>query len=133
MINQVVTRQFFYFSIVGTVGFVVDSSVLYAVVYWVGLNHYSGRLLSYICAVTVTWYLNRNFTFKSRSEKLFKEWIKFAYTNLLGAFVNVGSYSLLVLLSPIVYKHPLIGVATGSVLGLAVNFIASKKFVFRND
>lgn len=133
IVSRNTTRQAVTFGIVGSIGFVVDSTLLYIAVFGFGLDLLSGRAVSYVGAVTATWYLNRRFTFASQSLEIFREWARFAYTNLLGAFVNLGSYFLLVSNFLLVSRFPIIGVACGSLLGMTVNFVVSRKFVFRDQ
>jgi len=56
--------RFLRFALVGTIGFVVDASVLRLVVAIFAINLYAGRLVSFLAAATVTWLLNRTFTFR---------------------------------------------------------------------
>jgi len=119
------------FSIVGAVGFVVDSSVLYAAIA-LGLGLAGGRVVSYLAAVTVTWALNRRYTFADRSQQaLLKQWARFAFTQLAGAAVNLGSYYLLLHTDrALVARWPVLAVALGSLAGLSINFMVAKVYVF---
>ena len=122
-------RQLLSFSVVGTLGFVVDSSVLYLGLD-LGLGLRSGRVVSYLVAVTATWALNRRFTFGASRRRPVIEWARFTITQLAGAAVNLGTYFALVAASGFVARFPVLGVAAGSLGGLAVNFVAARVFVF---
>lgn len=122
-------RQFLSFSIIGAIGFVVDSSVLYLGL-GLGLGLRWGRVVSYLAAVTATWALNRRFTFGASRRRPVIEWARFATTQLAGAAVNLGTYFALVAMSPVVARFPVLGVAAGSLAGLAVNFAVARAFVF---
>lgn len=125
--------QFLRFSGVGVIGFVVDSSALYISLYLLKLDLYEGRVLSYFFAATVTWYLNRIFTFTSANAAApTKQWGRFLLTNGIGGFVNYGAYVLVIMLTPSTTLTPLFSVAVGSLAGLGFNFTASRLFVF-ND
>src|SRR5580698_1310309 len=114
-------RQLLSFAVIGVIGFIVDSSVLYLAID-VGLGLYFGRVLSYLVAVTTTWVLNRHFTFPgARSGNLPAEWARFALSQLSGAAANLLTYGVLVHLVGVVTRHPIIGVAAGSVSGLLFN------------
>lgn len=134
--NKTFIRQLFLFGIVGTIGFVVDSSVLYAGLF-IGFGPYLGRIISYICAASVTWYLNRRWTFQASTSKDGKkaEWAKFVVLNLGGFAVNYGTYlaalSWLTFLGFYPALAPLMAVAAGSVAGLFVNFAINKYLVFK--
>lgn len=125
-------NQFVKFLMVGTVGFIVDTSVLYLGIYLLGMDYFSGRLLSYLVAATVTWYLHRHFTFQvSDTAKRLREWFHFLLANAIGGVINFGLYSAVILYGTEHYLTPLIGIFFGSIAGLAFNFIASKTFVFK--
>lgn len=123
-------RQFLRFGVIGTGGFVVDTSVLYLVMGLVGLDHYSGRGVSWLVAATFTWAMNRRFTF-SDSRPPFRQWLAFLASNAVGGAVNLGVYATMVTFLPVVADHPVLGVAVGAIAGLFFNFSASKWVVFR--
>jgi putative flippase GtrA len=122
--------QFLRFGLVGTVGFIVDAGVLRLVVSFLGLNLYVGRVISFLVAATVTWALNRTFTFKHTGARG-RQWLRFVLANAIGGFVNFGAYAALVSTLPFVHAHPVIAVAAGSLAGMGFNFTLSKWLVFR--
>lgn len=125
--------QFFRFSLVGTVGLLVDIGVLTLCTNLFGLGLYSGRILSYLVAATTTWFLNRIFTFHGTisTSKIHTQWAKFILVSIGGFTINYGTYATLVATQPFVAANPWLGVAAGSIAGLALNFFASRKLVFR--
>lgn len=124
--------QFLRFGFVGIVGFAVDATALYLLIFWGGFGLYSARLLSYLAAATTTWALNRRFTFPGSSAKRASiQWARFVAVNAAGGVVNYGVYSVLVASSPPFAEHPVFAVAAGSLSGLAFNFTASRRLVFR--
>ncbi|MFU9138978.1 GtrA family protein [Erwinia tasmaniensis] len=114
------------FGIVGTLGFIIDAGVLYFLKSIVGL--YVGRVVSFICAVIITWFFNRNFTFKEVKSKRnpVVELLNYASLMLIGGFFNIGVYYIMIHQSVLVKNIPLIGVAVGSIVGMFVNFISSR-------
>lgn len=127
-----ILRQFLRFGLIGTAGVFVDGAALYGAMHGLGLDHYSGRLLSWLVAATFTWSMNRRFTFEDKRPALV-QWMKFLAANAVGGLVNYGVYGLLVYFSPTVAAYPIIGVGAGSIAGLAFNFSASKWLVFRKE
>ena len=124
--------QLIRFSIIGVIGFVVDASALYAVIYGLGADPYTGRVISFLCAATATWWLNRRFTFPdARDSAAHRQWAIFVAFMVVGAAFNYGAYAAVVFYGPAHALTPLAGVAVGSLAGLAVNFTTSKLFVFR--
>jgi putative flippase GtrA len=123
--------QFLRFALVGIAGFVVDAATLYTAMHYAGANHYGGRLISYLVAASVTWALNRRFTFHARrSARPLHEWGRFLASNALGGLLNYTTYAILVASSSTVFEHPVLGVAAGSSAGLLFNFTLSRRFVF---
>ncbi len=119
------------FCIVGALAFVVDAGIVQALVGWRDWNPYLARLVSYLCAATTAWWLNRHYTFGAGEDPIHREWAKYLLVNVSGGAVNYAAYAALVLASDAVRAWPWIGVAVGSVAGLAVNFGFSKWLVFR--
>jgi putative flippase GtrA len=126
--------QLLRFGSVGTVGFVVDSLALLLAIHGLGLDPYRGRLVSFLVAASTTWALNRRFTFHDRRRaRLTRQWASFLAVNGLGGLVNYATYALLVARLDPVTAWPVLGVAAGSLAGLAFNFTLSRRLVFRID
>jgi putative flippase GtrA len=124
--------QFLRFGIVGVGGLIVDTAALYAAMNLLGLGLYTGRVVSYLTAATFTWAVNRRFTFtQAEPASPVMQWLKFLAANSVGAAVNYGVYAALVTWVAMAAAYPVIGVAAGSVAGLAFNFTASKRWVFK--
>jgi putative flippase GtrA len=121
------------FGIVGVVGFVVDAGVL-TLGLRAGTGPWLGRVLSYVVAATVTFSLNRAWTFRTadRSRPMMRAWSMFLVINLVGFLCNYGAYAALIATVPLVRELPVLGVAAGSLAGMAGNFLLSRRFVFRS-
>lgn len=126
-------RQFISFGCVGVAGLVADAAVLWLMLHGVGSDPYSGRLVSYIAAATVTWVLNRAFTFKDvpMRDGLFRQWGKFLLANLSGFAANYLTYVLCINFVPLMADYKLLALVPASLVGLVFNFTASKKLVFK--
>lgn len=131
--RRVAASRFLRFAIVGTGGFVVDECVLAAMTKLAHLGPYSGRAISFVCAVTFTWWGNRMLTFRDRAahDGLAAEWAKFFAANALGGAVNYGTYAMLVAFAPRPFGVPFVALAAGAITGLFFNFAMSHRFVFR--
>ena len=126
------TRQFLSFAVIGAIGFLVDAFTLYAAMHLLGAGLYSGRVLSYLAAATTTWALNRRYTFRpQRSPNMVAEWGRFLGANAAGGLINYLTYAALVATQTTVAEHPALGVAVGSLAGLALNFVLSRYLVFK--
>jgi putative flippase GtrA len=126
--------QFLRFCVVGTVGFVVDAGLLYALMRGAGADPYSGRVASFLVAASVTWALNRSFTFRSETagarDRMHRQWRDYVALMAVGAAINYGVYVLCLLNSPVMRAIPTLAVAVGAVVALAFNYLASKNLIF---
>lgn len=128
-----VTAQFLKFGVVGTIGFVVDVGALYALLAVTDLGLYVSRIVSFLLAATTTWALNRTYTFAATADApRLPQWVRFVTVNAGGGAVNYGVYAALLLTFESLRGFPIIAVGAGAVAGLAVNFTASRRFVFRS-
>lgn len=124
--------ELFRFGAVGVAGFLVDAGVLTAGLL-AGTGPWFGRVLSYVAAATVTFLLNRAWTFRSaeRSRPVAQDWGLFLLVNLVGFACNYGTYAALIAGVPLMRDQPVLAVAVGALAGMVGNFILSRKYVFR--
>ncbi len=123
--------QFGKFGLVGVAGFVVDTAAVYVGI-WAGLEFFAARIPSFLAAATVTWALNRSFTFRhAERTPLHRQWAAFLAANAVGGLVNYGVSVALEAGFAVVEAHPVLAVAAGSLSGMVFNFAASKRLVFR--
>jgi len=121
--------QFFRFGLVGTLGFITDAGVLWLLLQ-VGVGPYVGRIFSFLCGSTVTWALNRRFTFRHAGGGS-GQWLRYVLLTGIGAGINYGTYVLCLQLSADMRAMPVAAVAVGSVTAMFFNFFISKYAVFR--
>jgi len=128
--------RFLRFAFVGACGFIVNEAALWLALRILHLGPYLGGLFSFMVAVTFTWWGNRTFTFRERAAHeasgIFAEWVKFVAANGLGFAVNYAIYASLIGFAPYPANSPFLALACGTVAGLAFNFAASSRFVFRD-
>jgi putative flippase GtrA len=134
-------REFFFFSAIGAAAFLLDAAILTLLVRTTGIGLYGGRAISFLCAATFTWLMNRSFTFRRATsdggahrwdDSWLSQWLRFLGANAVGGLVNLGVYTWLVSVFASVAHQPVIAVGAGSIAGLLFNFSLSKKFVFRS-
>jgi putative flippase GtrA len=123
------------FAVIGALGMPVDAGVLWLMTHRAGLDSYSGRIVSWICAATFTWAGNRYVTFRGSRARgpggAAKEWLRFLAANAVGGLVNVGLYSTLVRFAPPPANNLYVALVLGVLAGLVFNFTLSKKLVFK--
>jgi len=122
--------QFLMFGSVGVAGFVVDTATVYALRHALGL--YGAGMAAYLVAASVTWILNRLWTFRGQGTgPVHRQWARFLAVNMSGFVLNRGAYALLVTFVPLCAEQPVYAVAAGAVAGMFVNFGLSRRVVFR--
>lgn len=131
MFQRKLVLEFILFGIAGGIGFVVDAAVLYALV--PALGPFAARVASFLAAVLATWLVNRSLAFQSRRSDLNRKTEFGSYLLLMlgGGAVNYAVYSGLVLYSPLVREHLVLGVAAGSIAGMFINFALARFLLFR--
>jgi len=123
-------KQFFRFCIVGTLGFVTDFGVLYAVVRGLGMGPMAGRIVSFLVAATITWKANRHFTFVKEGAGSVREWLHYLALTGIGGFINVAVYQTWLWSTDHGTLNLFLGVVAGSAVALMFNFVISKRAVF---
>jgi putative flippase GtrA len=131
-------RQILRFGLVGVVGYVVDSVMLYVALAF-GFGFTLGRFFSFLFAVVVTWILNRRYTFAEQlcltdisQPSIWMEFWRYLSAMSLGGVLNLGAYGAVVAMMPPGRLVPAFGVAVGSLVGMIVNFTGAKCWVYKN-
>ena len=119
------------FAVVGALGFCVDGGILYALI-TMGCGPYLARAISFPLAVSVTWYLNRNWTFvigNSGASKG-KQYAEYFAVQVAGALTNYACYVAVLQFIEPTARGALLALAIGAMLGLIVNFLGVRLLVF---
>lgn len=117
------------FGIVGTIGFVIDATVLWLLLATTPLGPFIARAIAIVVALVATWYLNRSFTFGASSRSLAVEGFRYGSVGVTSAVVNYLIYTLLLLSLPIL--QPLAALVLASIAAMAFSFFGYSRFVFR--
>ena len=134
MLNTILHWQFTKFAMVGSVGFFVDALTL---VWLLEINWalFPARMASFACAVSVTWYLNRMWTFNQVGVVKLTVVQQYGYyltVQVIGAGINIGTFFLVIYWIPMTGSQPLIPLAVGSSLAMGFNYVLAKKVVYTN-
>lgn len=120
--------QFLRFSSVGGLGFLVDTSLVFALVYGGNASPLWSRFPSWAIAVSVTYAFNLLFTFSKSKKYLVKKRNKikryFLYisSQALGGAINIATYLLLVSF----FKAGItIAMVAGTLMGLVFNYLGA--------
>ncbi len=132
-VNPSLIRQALRFWLIGLAGFLVDAGILYLYRTVFDVDLFLARGCSLSIAMTVSWYLNRKWTFPSQNNRhAINEWLCYLAVNSAGAVVNYSLFIWLVMSNNNFSKHLLIPLAISSGLAAVVSFVLSKYLVFRN-
>ena len=116
---------------VGAIGFAVDASILTALVVGWGQDPYRARGLSFAIAVTVTWYLNRRWSFAPRAnQRKTAEYARYVAVQLTAAIINLSVYTACLKINPVLRSYPALPLAIGSAVALVLNYLGARYFVF---
>jgi putative flippase GtrA len=122
--------EFLMFGTVGGVGFLFDTATVYSLRHSLGL--YGAGMVAYVVAATVTWLLNRLWTFRGQgSGPAHRQWARFLAVNLGGFVLNRGTYALLVTFVALCARQPVFAVGAGAIAGMFLNFSLSRAMVFQ--
>jgi putative flippase GtrA len=118
---------------VGFIGFLVDIGIMSFLIYGLGWSETStgllgGRVLPWAAAITLAYFLNAKLTFGASIRH--SRFMNYVVIQGIGAGINLGTYSGLVLIGPL-NEEPLIAMIAGNVLAIVNNFLLVRKFVYR--
>ena len=119
------------YSLVGALGFLVDAGLLTLLVSVYDFDPILSRGPSFVAAVSVTWLLNRSFTFATRRYYAKStEYRRYISVQIAGSVANLLVYVGLIAVMPMLGRMPVVPLAVGAVAGLAVNYYLSATIVF---
>lgn len=125
--------QFRRFAIVGMLGFVVDGGLLYLLLQ-LQFDFYLARGITFPLALSVTWYLNRRWTFAiSADQGKIRDYKRYALIQFAGAAANYGIYALILVFVKHTPGNALFALAIGALAGLILNFAGSRWWAFADS
>lgn len=125
--------QFLLFVIAGTTGFVADA-LLTILFIKSGLSHILSRGLAIPLAMTLTFFINKKYTFKSSRGarySIYKQFFDYVLANAISQSFNFMVYTILILNVSLLYKLPILAVAVSSLSAMFITFGLSKYWVFK--
>lgn len=122
--------KFIRFASVGAVGFTTDASILYFLIHS-GVHPYPARLLSFVAALSVTWFANRHWTFKAGNQaNAHKRFAAYLAVQLTGGTVNFIVYAIVLHFIGASPEKAVLALFIGALFGVFVNFSGSRFLVF---
>lgn len=123
--------QLLRFGLVGCVGFVTDAGLTLLFHGPLGLGEAPARVLAFVAAATVTWWLNRCFTFQVQTGA--SSWLRYVVITSAGAAINIACYLAVLRVLGTQPLDLVAGVAVGSIVAMGFNFWVSRRWVFAAD
>ena len=119
------------FAMVGTAGFITDASVLTALVQVAGWGPYESRPVSFIVAISLTWLLNRMFTFARRAGRdRRREYLRYLAVQIVGVLINFGVYAAVLRAVPQLQGYPAVALTAGSLVAMTFSYIGVRWLAF---
>ena len=118
------------FALVGGIGFLVDTGVLLIVVSSLKVDPLIGRIMSFFCAATVTFWLNRRYTFAATAGVARAQWLRYVLATGIGAFINIGLFYLWISVAGTRPVQLVTGSAIGALVTMVFNYFIAKTLVF---
>ncbi len=110
----------------------LDITLMSLLIYGFGLGEtnaglMTSRILAWAAAITLTYFLNAKVTFGASIRH--SRFVNYLLIQAMGAGINLGSFSALVLVGPM-SEQPLLAMLIGNVLAITNNFLWTRKFVY---
>ena len=119
------------FVVVGGIGFIVDAAILTTLIHVFEVGPYIARFFSFSGAVTVTWLLNRIWTFsRTMTSRKGSEYTRYICVQTCGWLLNFGIYAICIASSTTMRTFPVLALAVGSIIAATFNFLGARHFVF---
>ncbi len=119
------------FVVVGGIGFVVDATILTTLIHGLDFGPYIARFFSFSGAVTVTWLLNRIWTFsRTMTAHRGSEYSRYIMVQTCGWLINFSVYAICIASSTTMQTYPVLALAVGSIVAATFNFLGARHFVF---
>lgn len=135
-------ERVFKFAFTGGVGFTVDVGMLSVFTIVFDVNPYVARVFAILIAMTVTWLINRRFTFKvhdkvTDARDLVAEGGRYGLVAVGAALVNYGVYAATLYAMPDVLigsedLSPPIAAVVGSGVAMFFSYYGYSRFAFRH-
>lgn len=141
ILQNIFSFQFLKFLVVGVFNTVIDFAVLNVLSYATGIYAGTGiiglNIVSFLVAVTNSYFWNKFWTFRHGLPVRAREYSKFMAVNLGGAVINSGIvYVITTVAGPFGGIHPQLWLNVAKVVALPVstiwNFLGAKRFIFRH-
>ncbi|MTT31884.1 GtrA family protein [Terrilactibacillus sp. BCM23-1] len=118
------------FGIVGCLNTLIDF-IVFALLTALGLPYVISQCISYGAGVLNSYVLNRSWTFEQKNQtNKTQEFVKFVLINMITLLITL---SLLAYFYQVIGLPQLVSKAMATIIGVAINFIGSRFWVFKAE
>lgn len=133
VVEHKTVRQFIKFALVGAINTAIDWGIFYGIilVFSFGDNQALSQLakaISFLVAATSSFFMNRSWTFHSKSKKIGHEAAKFYAVSLVGLIINEAFFYLA---TGVLSWRRIFGLILATASATLWNFFANKKWTFK--
>ena len=111
------------------VGALIALALDYLVVWFsmaVGVHPWIARILGLVVGISTTYAFNRRFTFAAQTEASFREWARYASTQLIGSVLNFSVSALGLYWGDDSAAQIALAIGAGAAAGFSYNFFAAR-------
>jgi putative flippase GtrA len=125
------SRSLARFVVVGSIGFVVDGGVMQLITWTTGVSPLLARAFSFPLALSVTWALNRTWTFETGRERApLSQYRRYVAVQIAGFIINYAIFAGLVMTGGLWRDWPLLALAVGALISMIFTYVLSRLHVF---
>ena len=125
-----VVRQFVKFALVGVINTLTSTSVYLLATRSFGWHPLSANALAFVVAVTVSYVLNKRWTFRDPRRDYHRQYVQFFTVSTIGFSLSEG---IIWLVHSVMGIHDLVAFGTAVVIVLFWNFTANRLWTFRRS
>ena len=122
-------KQIFSFLVVGTLAFIIDYSILFALKEFIGVFYLLAAAIAFLVSVIFNFYFSMRFVFDAKNKNTKEQFIIFITTSIIGLALNEFGLWIFVENMGIDYK---IAKLIMTAIVMVFNFI-TRKILFEND
>ncbi|WP_394204440.1 GtrA family protein [Shewanella waksmanii] len=132
-IAQIISQPVAKFLLVGGSAFLADMTLFLLLTYVIGMPLIAARIVAFLCALFMTWQLNRKWTFSARRQYSHKrQWMLVLLVALVAAGCNLAVFYALIHRFPVTVAFQILAMASGVLVGTAINWFGSNYVAFRD-
>lgn len=127
IINQLLSKQFGKYVVIGLIGTFLDFSILYILVDYGHLFYLWGAIVSVMIVLWISFTLNKYWTFENKEKKYFQQFVKYLISHAIALGVSLLILTVLVEVFAFWYLFAKLFATAAAAI---TNFLLVKKYIF---